>query len=326
MNEKNLKVLEQYDIEVKNARRGRECYIIETGQGYVLLREYYGAEERAVSLEQICSRLRDDGIRTDVPVASKEGSYVVTDRDGSRYMVRKWAMAQEIDVRNPGDIHMSVKNLARIHDSLTEVKGFRQGQKQQDIFVKRMRELRKIRRYIKEKKQKNLFELTFSQQYQGFMDQCQAAMDIACGESVQRGEAQALLKGCLYHGEYNQHNILKDGRGLMTVHLDQCAGGAQTEDLYVFMRKILEKHNWDMELGGKMMKTYIKDHPVTDDELQGLYAKFLFPEKFWKIANHYYNSKKTWMPDRSQIKMEKLLQQSHGRNRFLEYFKGEYLL
>ena len=37
MNEKSLKVLEQYDIELISTRRGRGSYICETDQGKKLL-------------------------------------------------------------------------------------------------------------------------------------------------------------------------------------------------------------------------------------------------------------------------------------------------
>ena len=32
--------------------------------------------------------------------------------------------------------------------------------------------------------------------------------------------------------------------------------------------------------------------------------RLAYPEKFWKLANHYFNSRKTWIPEKSLQKLE----------------------
>ena len=49
MNEKSLKLLEQYDLELISARRGRGSYICETSLGKKLLTDYTGSEKRGGS-------------------------------------------------------------------------------------------------------------------------------------------------------------------------------------------------------------------------------------------------------------------------------------
>ena len=43
-----------------------------------------------------------------------------------------------------------------------------------------------------------------------------------------------------------------------------------------------------------------------------------FPEKFWKISNHYYNSNKAWVSGRDIEKLEKVIEQEAKRLTFLE--------
>ena len=72
------------------------------------------------------------------------------------------------------------------------------------------------------------------------------------------------------------------------------------KDVYFFMRKILEKNHWSVALADQMIESYAAITPVEHAEYCYLYARFLYPEKFWKIANFYYNSGKAWIPSAAQ--------------------------
>lgn len=49
---------------------------------------------------------------------------------------------------------------------------------------------------------------------------------------------------------------------------------------------------------------YIQEKPLDNNQKQELYLRFLFPEKFWKISNHYYNSRKDVGDRKKQRKTE----------------------
>jgi spore coat protein I len=42
-----------------------------------------------------------------------------------------------------------------------------------------------------------------------------------------------------------------------------------------------------------------------------------YPEKFWKIIDHYYNSKKSLMSDRNSDKLEKLIKQEKNKEKLI---------
>lgn len=66
----------------------------------------------------------------------------------------------------------------------------------------------------------------------------------------------------------------------------------QIADLYRFMRKILEKYNWNLELAGEMLREYHKIRPISAEEWKNLRVRFTYPEKYWKLANYYYSHKR----------------------------------
>ena len=60
------------------------------------------------------------------------------------------------------------------------------------------------------------------------------------------------------------------------------------------------------------------DKMLTAGDFVQLYYRFAYPEKFWKIANFYYNSGKVWIPGRNMEKLEKLVDLRRAKNAFLE--------
>ena len=48
------------------------------------------------------------------------------------------------------------------------------------------------------------------------------------------------------------------------------------------------------------------------------YYRLAYPEKFWKIVNFYYNSRKAWIPGKNQEKLEKLVAQEKEKQKFLD--------
>ena len=93
--------------------------------------------------------------------------------------------------------------------------------------------------------------------------------------------------------------------------------GLQVEDLYHFLRKVMEKNDWDRALGRAMLEAYERVLPFGSLEKKCLYYLFLYPEKYWKQMNFYYNANKAWIPARNAEKLLGLKRQQEARMRFV---------
>ncbi len=69
----------------------------------------------------------------------------------------------------------------------------------------------------------------------------------------------------------------------------------------------MEKNNWNTGLGMDLIRGYDRVRKLSPEELKYLYVYLAYPEKFWKIANRYYNSHKAWLSGRNIEKLEKSL-------------------
>lgn len=92
---------------------------------------------------------------------------------------------------------------------------------------------------------------------------------------------------------------------MAVIGFDKAVTGVQIQDFYQLFRKMMEKWDWDISLGDSMLEAYQSIRPVPEEEWQLLRPLLVYPEKFWKVANRYYNNRKSWIPEQN---MQKLLQ------------------
>lgn len=318
-------ILEQYPFEVKQTVKGRGALICDTDQGLKILKEYRGSEGRAEFLYCLLEYLKEHGQEyIDCIVKNKEEKAITIDTDGTAYMVRNWYEGKECDTKNREDILRAVQQLAKLHKVMREfpleIPEYLKGKDNTLLLEneKHTRELKKVRNYVYSRKKKNDFEQKFLQSYSMFYREAEQVLE------VQRRELERTDTGSIYgicHGDYNQHNVIFTSQGPIVLNFEKASYDVQAGDLGNFMRKIMEKHNWNMGLGVDMLSSYEKVRPMTTEELQQLYIRLAYPEKFWKIANHYFNSSKAWVCGRNIEKLEKIIGQNEAREAFLLLMK-----
>ena len=120
------------------------------------------------------------------------------------------------------------------------------------------------------------------------------------------------------HGDYQYHNILQGSDGWFLVNFEKYIRDDPVRDLYLLLRKLLEKVNWSVPLGTELLETYEKQRPLAAGSWIDLYYRLAYPEKFWKIVNFYYNSGKAWIPEKNQEKLERVVAQEKEKQHFLD--------
>ena len=164
-------------------------------------------------------------------------------------------------------------------------------------FVRRNRELRKIRKFVGGVKRKNSFELLFMQIFEAFYQkgvQCERTYENVMEQQGETDQGFASHYG-ICHGNYNQHNVILDDNRVAIVHLEKFTRGNQLDDLYQFARKVMEKNHFDYEMLEMILESYGKYIPLNKEDYRYRYVLFSYPEKFWKIANGYYNTNKAFL-------------------------------
>ena len=88
----------------------------------------------------------------------------------------------------------------------------------------------------------------------------------------------------------------------------------------------MEKHDWNVQLGYQMINRYSAIKSISDEEWEVLKIMLMYPEKYWKQINFYYNANKAWIPARQEEKIHNLERQQEQRMKFIETLRrGDWL-
>lgn len=332
MNDRSVSLLEQYAIEVKGTRKGRGAILCETDRGTLIFKEYGGNPERLKMQDRLLQKVAEKGlVEAESLISNKEGEFFVRDNDGINYILKTYREGRECNIREMEECLMAVRLLAKLHLSTQD--GLEMPPRQENApeplspveetpafsiakeYEKRNRELKRIWKFLKNRGQKTWFELALQECFQSFYEQ---ALEAQSGWEVYRPLAEKEPQQAYCHGDYQYHNVLQDQRGWYLINFERCIQDDPVRDLHLLLRKLLEKSNWSLSLGEAVLNGYEKVRPLSALSRIDLYYRLAYPEKFWKIANFYYNSGKAWIPGRNLEKLEKLLAQEREKKEFLE--------
>ena len=320
MNDRAVSLLDQYEIEVNRTWKGRGAILCESDQGLLIMKEYVGPVEKVKFQDYLLKHIKESGaVRVESILRTKEGEMIVYDQDRVAYIVKTYCEGRECNHRDQQECGQAVRTLANLH-KVSDLSGYEILQEQpvchiEKEYEKHNRELKKVRRFLREKSQKTDFEIYLMKHYDYFLD---IALQITEELQYYAYEEDSYEFPIVCHGDYQYHNIIQTEAGTVLINFEKCVRDYPVRDLYLFLRKLLEKNNWSQTLGDMLLESYNRERPLTDRDYSQLYYRFAYPEKFWKIVNFYYNTGKAWIPDRNMEKIEKLFAQEREKQLFLE--------
>lgn len=345
MNEKYVEALEQYDMEVLSVRKGRGSWICETRSGCRLLKEYRGTAKRLEFEDEVLGKVDTRGsLRVDRYVRNREGSLLSITGDGTRYILKDWYTDRECNIRDGYEIRQALSRLGMLHSQLRSISfkeewnmGSILGESLEEELERHNRELQRARNYVRGKRGKTEFELCVIGNFDMFYAQALEAVEglrdlwereddpgscyydeLEAAEVCRPKEQEGQKPLYLCHGDLDQHHVLMGNSYTAIIEYNRMHLGIQAADLYRFMRKVMEKQGWNIDLGLSMLDSYERVMPMNKKERTCLYYLFLYPEKYWKQLNFYYNANKAWIPGRNIEKLQSLENQQPERNRFLK--------
>ncbi len=325
MNDRAVSIFEKYDIQILRTAKGRGALLAQTEEGWYILKEYTGPAARLEAQEKLLARIRESGFTAVEELRrNKEGELISYDQDRVPYILKTWFEGRECNLRDVKECQNAVKTLGRLHHAMTQPQLASEYQipafSLEKEYLKHNRELKKVRRYLREKGQKTEFEIYLLHHYDFFYEKALKAEECL---KKDRGKQEKASPGTgaqavFCHGDFQHHNLICRPDGFAVINFEKFLLDNPIRDLYLFLRKLLEKNNWSPSLALSMLTAYETQRTLTDEDRTQLYYRFVYPEKFWKIVNFYYNSTKTWIPGRNQEKLENLLSQEAEKCVFLE--------
>lgn len=324
MNDRAVGLLDHYDIEVLHTRKGRGAILCDTDKGCLIFKEYTGNPEKIKVQNRLLEQILSSG---DIPVEqilkTKEEELLTEDSDGKKYILKTYFDDRECNIHDVEECKDAVRTLAGLHKVMCLQKEemdacgltvFSLGRE----YEKHNKELKKVWRYLRGKSQKSFFETTLLHRYDYYLAQALEVTEDWKAFAIKADLEYIKEQGIFCHGDYQYHNIIKVENGFAIINFERCLPDNPVRDLYLFMRKLLEKSNWSQKLGDSLLEAYNSVRPLSARSFVELYYRFSYPEKFWKIVNFYFNSGKAWIPDRNCEKLDILSGQEKEKQAFLD--------
>ena len=172
MNDRSLCLLDNYDIEVLRTWKGRGAILCETNRGILIWKEFSGYKEKILFQDGLLSMIAERGFSdAERILKNKEGELLSQDVDGSYYILKTYFEGRECNVRDMEECRQAVKKLAAFHSvSYLEepLPGAGVPRHAYMEFEKHNRELKRVKKYLKDRGQKTDFELYLMKTYDYF--------------------------------------------------------------------------------------------------------------------------------------------------------------
>ena len=166
------------------------------------------------------------------------------------------------------------------------------------------------------RKRKTQFEYDVLSHFDEYYSYAQEACNSMEQSGFEAMEQEAYNQCSICHGTYNYHNLIINGNNMAVVNFNHSSRGLQLRDLHFFMRKVMEKHDWNIQLGSKLLEQYQLIRDLSAKELSMLGIMLSYPDKFWKVLNRYNSSNKSWIPDKNAEKLETVYRQQELKKEF----------
>ncbi|MBQ7765607.1 MAG: CotS family spore coat protein [Lachnospiraceae bacterium] len=322
MNDRAISLLENYDFTVIKAHKVRGAFVCETDKGLKIMKEYQAPVSKLALMDVLLRGMSDrSAVFVDTLVADQEGNFISYDRDGMGYVVKDYFEGRECSPRDTGDLKLAMQALAMLHEGLywpedEMPKGLHRFDLKEDV-ARQNKGLKKIRSFIRGRGCKSEFELALLDAYNLFLAQALRAEERIAKEDFSDFYAVVEKKKQFAHGDFQYHNVQFGKERSAILHFEKCQWDSRVRDVALFLRKTLEKADWDVGLGSSLLQEYEAINPLSDSERRQLFYRLAYPEKFRKIANFYYNSNKAFLTGQYLSKLENILRLEKSKDVFL---------
>lgn len=320
--EKEIK--SNYDIEVKSIVPLKDTYIINTAKGKKVLKKSTLSPERVLFIHGAKEHLFSNGFRNiDRYQCTNEGEPCFS-LEGSSFTVNDIIEGNECNFDNRNEVINASKVLASMHKAS---KGYRPSEKSiaKDelgklpfYFSKRLDEIKKLKKVAKKGKSK--FDYLFLKYVDYFYLLGEETIHSINNSNYEDIAMLSRENGFFCHHDFTFRNIICSSEGMSVINFEYCCFELKAYDLANFLRRKMRKCSWDINEAEIILENYRTIEEIRSDEFFILRLLLQFPQKFWRVINKYYNSKRSWSEKIFVDRLQEVIDEAEFHKKFLEKF------
>lgn len=318
-----------YGLDISNMFPYKDTFIIVTSRGRKVIRRIPFSFERLRFVHGAKEHLAANGFPFTDP-------YVLTDSGdpGFYYNNSLYALTDLIDGRESSfdsdeDLSKAAAALAAMHRASVGYIAPEGCKIQSELgklpgyFAKRLDDIRKLRKQAR--KGRGRFDQLFLQYADRFISIGEKAAEELASSAYDRLTAEAREKRSFCHHDYTHHNIILNGGRVTIINFDYCCHELRVYDVANLIRRKMRKCGWDISKTGLIIRSYNSVDPLSHEEMEVMKIILQFPQKFWRVVNRYYNSRRCWSEKSYVGRLQEVIDEMEPFGAFIEVYEKTYL-
>lgn len=314
---------ETYGIKVTSIKPCRAGYVLETDKGKKHLRQCQCSENRVLYVNAAKVHLFNNGFTNLDTYSIALNNKPFMELNGQNYVMTPFFDARECEFSDDTDTIRASIALAQMHKS---AKGFKYAcesvpgdlGKLPESLGRRYDEILRMRR--KAERERGAFDYIYLDCVDKFIELAEESLSLFGGTAYPRLVKKTLTEGGICHHDYSYQNILIKGQTTYITGFEACSEELRIYDLVNLLRRKMRKCNWNPQKASLLLDAYEEIAPLLKDEISVMKAMLLFPQKFWRVANKYYNSRRSWAQKNFTGMLEEVIAEYDEHMRFMKQF------
>lgn len=324
MQEINKEITDMYGIEIKSIVPFKDASLVTCDKGRKVLKKTDLTPDRILFIHEAKEHLiKNNFSNIDRYLCTLEGEPYVTIGE-NRYYIIDFVEGRECNFDSKADTAKAAAMLGAFHKA---TKGFVQphGSRSKDdlgklpcYFVKRLDEIKKLKKIAK--RGKSRFDYLFLQYVDYFYALGENSISSLASSKYSELVENTRSQGIFCHHDYTHNNIIFNESGTWVINFDYCCFELKIYDIANLIRRKMRKCYWNVDDAKTIIEEYRRVEDICNDEIHVMKIMLQFPQKFWRVANKYYNSRRSWSEKSYVSRLQEVIDELEHHKKFMESY------
>lgn len=326
MNELEKLLAEKYEYKINAITNYRDLLVAETDSGRKLVKITAIKPERINFITEVKEHLLNNGFGSiDGSVRTLDGSACISYNDQTVYLTN-FIQGRECNLDSREETIKSARLLAKMHKASYGCNCSDSSAARSELgrmpgsYRKRLDEIKKLKKNAQKGKMK--FDSLMCQYVDYFYELGEKALGMLETSDYYELVEEAQKSKTISHHDYNHHNIYVYNDEMFVVNFEYCCYDLKIYDLVNLLRRKMRKCNWNIDEAALIINEYSRIETICESELDIMKIMLMFPQKFWRVVNKYYNSRKSWSESSFVSRLQEVIDETHTHKVFLDQFSA----
>ncbi len=317
MEDLNSQVVRAFGRKLRNYSKIKGSYLCVTDKGPKVIKKVDNTKENLMFQHMLKEHLYDKNFpNIDRFCISLDGLPYYT-FNNTTYIMLNHIDGVECDLIKNSEI--AVKQLAIMHNLLYGLDNTINSVPCElvSFYKKRTSEMARLKKRISDVSNLTELDINILKNYDEYYNLCEKSIHILENSNYQQLINRAITNSIFCHNNYREENIIINVNNIYITNFENACCDIHMIDLANIIRRYMKNLECSELQAFKLLEIYNNIKPITKEELKVLLAILIFPYKFLKICNKYYNRRRSWVQNGMVYNLKLYLNNKEKNNNLL---------